>query len=957
MNKFIAAIFIFSLTISSAVFAHTPSDPNLLQPDISAQWKTLETAHFRIHHQVEQKEYAQNFAALAERVHVKLTAQLDWQPWDKTEVTILDTTDLVNGYASPLLYNRMGIFMPTPVNGQLAGHHDWMERLFTHEYTHILQLDMAGSGARSIRRVFGRMGNVFAFTTFPQLFAPGWVTEGFATYSESKNSLDGDKNIGRLNSAWYEALMRMEVQRGLRSLTEVSFDSNTRWPYGLKYLYGAYFFEFVEARYGPERVRLYIEIYGDNFFPWRMETRSKKVFGKSAELVWAEFQQYLKQRFEPQLARIKQQATTNSRTLYDAPYINSFLAAAGNGDLYFYHDDASSHPEMRRLRADGGKMESLFEVNFVSDVDWHDDAGMLLSRGAICDNTNGYTDLYRWRPEFKKPERLTHCARYARAAWRKDGQAIAAVQLEQDLNHLVLLDAAGKNPQRLDTFPSGDALGDFAWSPDHKKLVASVLRKNTGWNLELFDLQSQQWQRLTSHAEMEMRPRFSNDGSEIYFISDHEKIWNLRRMKIGINQIETLSNTLSAVTEAVEMPDKSFSVLEHISTGTAIIALQPTVISSAARSIQTQFEKEDVAEASPPAPYTNVKDYSPLPTLRPRSWFPLIDRNENSTSFFGAIINGADALGFHQWSAIPLYYDEQKQLGGLVAYNFYNKLFVSAQRQFLADDVGAAPPLLRDEETRYQVLAQHSFNSLGSSITLAAGVASEKIKVEAVANNRLLQTFNDTITGAIISYDNTEFYKHSISAVDGRQVNIIAETYDGIGKSFYSGNTTRLEWSEYIGLGGNHALQLKAHGASGGSGIRPYQLGGESETISALGGQTGLARRDFPLRGYPTGLASLTGTNFGIATLEWRIPLGMVYDGMFVPPLGIGRHSLTLFAESGDAWNVNEKSQFKSSAGVEWNVETLIGYDLLGLDMTLGFAHGFNVDGDDHVYLKVGLPR
>lgn len=562
----------------------------------------------------------------------------------------------------------------------------------------------------------------------------------------------------------------------------------------------------------------------------------------------------------------------------------------------------------------------------------------------------------------KKPERLTHCARYARAAWRKDGQAIAAVQLERDINHLVLLDADGKNPQRLATLPPGEALGNIAWSPDHQKLVASVLRKNTGWNLELFDLHSQQWQMLTSNAEIETRPRFSNDGSEIYFISDHEKIWNLRRIQLGNTnlgtpRIETVSNTHSAVMEAAVMLDKSYSLVEYTPTGTAIVALQPRVISSAARSTETQLKKEGVADISPPAPYTNIKDYSPLPTLRPRSWFPLIDRNENSTSYLGVIINGADALGFHEWSAIPLYYDEQKQLGGLVSYNFYNKLFVSAQRQFLADEVDAAPPRLRDEETRYQILAQHSFNSLDSSITLAAGVASEKIKVEEVANNRLQATFNDTITGAILRYDNTEFYKHSISQVDGREINLVAESYDGMGKSFYSGNTARLAWSEYIGLGGNHALQFKAHGASGGSGIRPYRLGGESETISALSGQTGLARRDIPLRGYPTGLASLTGTNFGIATLEWRIPLGMVYDGMFVPPLGVGRQSLTLFAESGDAWNAHENTQFKNSAGLEWNAEALIGYDLLGLGVTLGYAHGFNVDGDDHVYLKVGLPR
>ena len=144
--------------------------------------------------------------------------------------------------------------------------------------------------------------------------------------------------------------------------------------------------------------------------------------------------------------------------------------------------------------------------------------------------------------------------------------------------------------------------------------------------------------------------------------------------------------------------------------------------------------------------------------------------------------------------------------------------------------------------------------------------------------------------------------------------------------------------------------------AQGDSGIRPYVLGGATETFNKLGGETGLGRRDFPLRGYPSGLASLTGTQFGIGTVEWRIPLGLYYDGWFVPPVGLGRHSLSLFADNGDAWNAGEKMQLKTGAGVEWNAETLIGYDLLHLGVTLGYAHGFDAGGENRYYFRVGMP-
>ena len=101
-----------------------------------------------------------------------------------------------------------------------------------------------------MRDIFGRSSDLFIFFAFPQLFAPTWVAEGIAVYGESDNA----STYGRLNSAFYDAMMRMEVQRGLASLTEVSYNSGHRWPYGQQYLYGAYFFKFVEAYYGRDAV-------------------------------------------------------------------------------------------------------------------------------------------------------------------------------------------------------------------------------------------------------------------------------------------------------------------------------------------------------------------------------------------------------------------------------------------------------------------------------------------------------------------------------------------------------------------------------------------------------------------------------------------------------------------------------------------------------------------------------
>ena len=962
LRQFVFLGVVFLTIAMPATAAQLLTDKNLLAPELGGEWKTLETAHFHIHHESRYKESAQQLAAIAERVHDKLSPWLGWQPQEPTEVVLLDTVDLSNGSATPLPFNQISIYMLPPVDGELMDQTPWLEMVFTHEYVHILHLDMVAGAPQIMRNIFGRSTDLFTLFDFPQIFAPTWVTEGIAVYGESEYAgQHGNAALyGRLNSAFYEAMMRMEVQRGLRSLTEVSFNSGYRWPYGQVYLYGAYFFKFVDERYGREAVSNYIRVYGRNMIPFRMQNRSEQIFNKPAYEVWTEFQAYLTQRFAPQLASIKQQDSFSTHTVYDAPYNNVALTAAKNGDLYFLHDDASSSPQIRRLGADGSNV-AVLDGRGVQEMDWHDEAGLLLNKFAVCDNTNVYTDLFQWQPGMSSAKRLTHCSRYIFAAWRPDGKAIAAIQSAPGGSNLQLLDSSGKFVSVLAELPMGDTLGQIAWSPDGNWLVASIQRKKSGWNLELLDVTSRQWQALTSGSDLVQRPKFSADGKEIYFLSDHDKVWNLRRLELGSNKIDTISNTASAIIEAVAMPDNSFRVVEYTPNGKKIVALEKKSTSEvnnyAARS--TIVPSVDAISNAPdfqPYPYTNVKDYSPWHTLKPHSWFPLIDRGSDQASYAGVLVSGSDALDFHRWQAAPLYYYDQKQFGGLASYSFYNNVTLSAQRQFFMLGNPTAPVRYVDEEERYQVLLHHSFNTFDSSVYLAGGVARELINTEVSRGTGVAQTFKNTITGAIVQYDNSKFYKHSIALVDGRRVQLLDESYDPLGGSDYSGKTWRVDWNEFIGLGDNHALHFRLLHAEGEPGIRPYRLGGVSETLSKIGGETGLGRRDFPLRGYPAGLATLTGSNMNVFTAEWKIPLGYHYDGFFVPPVGVGRESISLFVDSGEAWNQGEPLEYKTGAGIELNIEALLGYDLLHLATTLGYARGIDQGGESQLYVRVVLP-
>ena len=957
ISGWLAVILLCSLGILPPTHAQIPRDPNFLQPDIQQTWKTAETAHFRIHYEARNEAYVLRMGSMAERVHDRLSGWLKWQPKEKTELVILDNADFSNGYASPIPYNRFSIFLPTPVEGQLVGQDAWLETVLTHEYIHTLQLDMAEGAPEKVRDVFGRLNNLFSIFVFPQIFAPSWVTEGLSVYGESDNA----EQHGRLNSAWYDAQMRMEVTRGLRSLTELSFEgySGSRWPFGQIYLYGAYFFEFIEARYGRNKIQNYIQIYSSNLIPWRMDNRSQRVFGKPAEEVWREYQDYLKSKFKIQLEQIARKGRATTKTLHDRQFINRFLTASSEGDLYFFHDDASSHPVVQRLRQDGS-LETLFEFQGVVHLDWHDQSGLLISRRSVCDNLKLYTDLYRWRPGDGEPKRLTHCGRYPRAAWHPDGSEIAAVLLEQSSSKIVLLDAQGEVMQTITPSGDNDVIGHIAWSPDGLELVAAVKGDKDDWNLELLNVDRRQWWWLTRSKDVEIRPQFSADGRKVYFLSDRNGVWNLRQLVLATGEVSTLSNTLSAIAEAQQMPDEGFRLVEYQSDGEAIIALTDNrPVGESYPAIDTAYASVAPGEerrADESIAFESISEYSPLNTLKPTSWFPLLSLGEDETSYAGVIIGGADVLGFHRWSALPVYYLDQQTLGGFAEYSFDDRVIISYQREYQLSGSDSAARRFLDDEIRLQLLVRHAFNSVDRTLSVAGGVARETIDRELNKGSGSDYQLEDALTGIILGYDDSEYYRHGISFMDGRQINLTTESYDLFGQSDHEGATARLDWREYLSLGDGHALKVRLMLAQGDDGIRPYELGGESEPLSELGGATGLGRRVFPLRGFASGNHEMTGTNLGMASVEWRMPLGLYYDGWFVPPLGLGRHSLSLFVDSGDAWNGVDSREFHTGIGIEWKGEVLIGYDLIHAGVTVGVAHGFGTLGENRLYLQVGLP-
>ena len=218
--------------------------------------------------------------------------------------------------------------------------------------------------------------------------------------------------------------------------------------------------------------------------------------------------------------------------------------------------------------------------------------------------------------------------------------------------------------------------------------------------------------------------------------------------------------------------------------------------------------------------------------------------------------------------------------------------------------------------------------------------------------------FSDNLLGLAWLYNNSRVYPLSISRNDGRGVRLVAE--DGhLLNSDRSGQVYTASWREYIRLGGEHVLAVRALFGWGDGKTSDFRLGGEESDASYSvflqeSGSRLFGRRSYALRGYEEGLPQLRGQRAQLFSAEWRFPGQRIERGITAPPIGIMQWSGSLFAETGAAYEGSSVDQYYSSAGVELTADLNLFY-LLPVRARLGVAHGFDQDiGDTRAYLSLG---
>lgn len=915
------------------------------QADPWQDWRTLSSEHFNLHYPEELEPTARRALAIAERVHDRLSPRFHWTPRSRTEIVLMDQFDMANGMASPLPFNRIYLYL-SPPDGlhTLADYDDWLELLITHEYTHTLHLDRAAGFSLGARKALGRNPLLF-----PALFNPTWLLEGLGTYEET----DFEGGTGRGQSTLFEMMMRMELEEDFMPLGRASMDGIVDWPARqVPYLYGVWFYRFIGEEFGADRVPELVIEYSDNIVPFLVHRNFRQVlggegrWGPDRRALWARFRRWLAEEL-PSAGAVGTQA---GERLTRHGYQTGPARSDGAGGVWYLRNDWRRQPALMHWRPDIGSRE-VTDLRSSARFDVHPEAGLVVAMPEVCRNRNLYYDLYHVDPDTGSRRRLTHCARYRDAVWAADGRGLIASRIVAGRSRLDRLSADGNRQETLWEGGRDVVLGRMDLSPDDEALVAAVWRAGDGWDLERFDLSSGRWSKLTDDAAIEGDPRFTLEGDAILFSSEHGGAFDIRRLDRESGRITTLTDVPGGAFSPAPGPAGELFYIGYTGDGYDLFRLPAD-----------EVRKDGIPPADTPSPERvtvipaegESRDYSPWNTLPPTTWLPTLQVTE-SIAEVGVAVSGMDALGVHAWSLNAGAEVTEGMAIGSASYTWADRFSVAVSRGYEYEegdpDGDDVDELLRARaHDRVETRVTLPFLRQDWRFAALVGTAWTREHDHFLAPGEpVRQARQSGVAGMAFQFDSTRSFPRSVSVSDGRQVSWLSE-YGELFGSDYSGWVHRLDWNEYLPLGGEHVLRLRLTEALGTENPRPFRVGGTASTT----GEGGIFdQRHFRLRGYDT---VERGRRARIAGAEWRFPITRPERAFVRPPLGLRQLSGRLFAEGGAAWMQGSSPEsLRRGIGAELAADVNLFYRL-NLRLILGVARGLDRGGEDQFYLGLSSP-
>jgi hypothetical protein len=652
----------------------------------AAAWRTIETAHFRVHFPVPFEKWAERAASSLEDIQDRVTAFVGYRPPGRIEVLVMDPAAEANGMAFPFLDRPVIVLWTSPPESEsdLGGYGDWMELLITHEAAHVAHLTRPRNKPNLFERLLPLpLGPVL-------LNSPRWLIEGYATVVEG--ALTGG---GRPRSSFRAMVLRRFAVAGkLPSYGALS--SSSGWLGGsMAYLVGSTYLEWLEEREGSgSLVKLWKRMAsrrGGGF-----ETAFRAVFGRSPADLYDRF------RAEVTASAIELEKRLKAAGLAEgelwqrldggtvspevSPDGSRILARRdpkrGDSELAVWtieetEEETRADEERRRREEEVTKNVNEVAEKIVlprprapkwrlprangysaANPRWMSDGRRILfaRRSPDADSALRW-DLYVWEVETGHVSRVTRSADVVGADPAPDGSWAAGVRSRYGATQLVRVDlATGETRPLLAGPPDSDPW--VVWthprvSPDGKT-IAAVVHRAGRWRTVLV---SEGSAREVALSGLPIGPpAWSPDGTKLYAATDDGGIWNLVEISLRGEASSQITRVLGGAFSPAPSPDgKWVFFLEQTAKGVDLRRL-----AAPAPEVPALPSQSTVVPILPP-PAAAGQALRPAPTAPPRAYNPLRSQVARLASGFtvgpdGSSyqigVEGSDVVGQLRWQAL-----------------------------------------------------------------------------------------------------------------------------------------------------------------------------------------------------------------------------------------------------------------------------------------------------------------
>lgn len=829
-----------------------------------------------------------------------------------------------------------------------------------HEIVHYIQ-------AQQTLRTLGGLNKAFGPLISPQLGLDSWFWEGLATYYEQR------LQPGTGRPAWPAWIGLFHAAVAERRVSGGDFSAlNRRVHWGHAYLYGERFIAWLIENHGERRLWQLVELQGRSFFfPFLVNQRFKRVYGKTLSQLIDAFAEDVARRYPPRarppLQRVIRTVGANGR-----------YARASGGTEALIHE-AMDEPTTLTVRGPDGRIRYRKRL-----VDVLPRRRLVTARSVLVSGLRFSRDNRSLTFVAVDPGAVFQEARLLRLSLVSGALEV----VRDDLGGLggelaadgrtyffVRVSGAGYALSRIDLLtgeqhdlyraPPGVYLSSPALSPDGRRLVVNVFEQ--AHRLAIFDAESGARLRTLALPGQPVVDAIFVDDDRLLFLAPHDG-----RFQVFIY---TLSTRM-----AVRLTDAPYLVLQPRASGGTIRFLNregfrytldevplppaaglpaPTHLRGPTGWVDVVHRHEELAERSsgsvepplPGSPPAQSLAEAPPPPLPPPVAAPLQLRADEDYAVFprllipslrvpyfgfatqaaaaiaGIYLGGTDALGKHRWGASLGVQPFRWRLSGGVGYlnAQLSPLLLSVNATQLAYD-RAFPDVSEGGATAYRRRRERDLTVRAELALRTTRLALSLHGTEDLRPDEADYLRERTMSGVTLSVDFDAFESTPMSGPRrGYRLSAFASTYPGaLGTLSGDLHDLRTELALYapLPLSRRHTLRigLRARALLHGEPARLLDVGGSyagslfdqpgSVYLSPYPGLPPRRRFHEPLRGFET--LPFTVDRIGIVDVRYRYPIiidrGTATSLWLLPSFFLSQIDVELFA-SGAAEDIERIRQ------------------------------------------------